>query len=438
MRQNAGAKTGFQSARHVYDYALVACGIMLYSALFETLRRLVLPLLAPLGRKKGWNIDERQRLPKRVREHQSRTVVWVHAASLGEAKLLLQFLEVLEQRNPDDSYVVTATTSSGVQYVERMKRPSICAIGFLPLDTLPLMKSLIRNFAVSRLWLLETELWPSMLWACLACGVPVGIANARIEENSFVNYRKFKPVFRALLRGLDVVMAQNETYASRFLELGVSPESLHIVGNMKGHIQIRPPSRQERRSLRRAMALGEGDIVLTAGCLHKGEGALLRGCIDALGRRGRACKCIVVPRHLEETASLVKELGSGAVRLPDIAAVTPWDVCIIEKIGILEAMYKIADAALVGGTFVDIGGHNMWEPARFGIPVFFGPYHHSQSSSCEKLLAAGVGFKANGAEELASGIERTIWAEPEKFAAVQSIFAENVNQQQTILEPLIP
>jgi 3-deoxy-D-manno-octulosonic-acid transferase len=417
---------------------LVGCGIALYSTILETVRRFVLPFLGPLGRKKGWNLDERQKMPRIVRKHQSRTMVWVHGASLGEAKLLLQFLEVLEQRNPDDAYVVTATTRTGVEYVERMKRPSIYAIGFLPFDTLPLMKSLIRSFGVSRLWLLETELWPAMLWACIACGVPVGIANARIEEKSFVNYRRFTPVVRGLLRGLDVVLAQNETYARRFMELGVGPSSIHIVGNLKGRIQIRRPSSDERRNVRRLMCLTEADKVVTAGCLHKGEGALLRGCLDILIRRNRRCKCIVVPRHLDESASIARELGNSVVRLTDSASSVPWDLCIVEKMGILESMYKIADAAVVGGTFVDIGGHNMWEPARFGIPVFFGPFHQSQNTSCEKLLAAGVGFKVSEPQELANAIERAVWTEPEKFAAVQSVFAENVNQQQTILEPLIP
>ena len=206
---------------------------------------------------------------------------------------------------------------------------------------------------------------------------------------------------------------------------------------MKGHIHIRRPTRQERHALRRSMNLGDNEIVVTVGCMHAGEGALLRECLETLGRRHRV-KCIVVPRYLEETAAIARELGTGVVRLHDISATSPWELCIVEKIGILEAMYEIADAAVVGGSFVDIGCHNVWEPARFGIPVFFGPYHFSQQSSCEKLLAAGVGFKVGSAEELATGMERTLWAEPERFAAVQSVFAENVNHQQTIVEPLIP
>ena len=161
--------------------------IMIYSALFETARRFALSPLAKRDGKKGWEIDKRNSLPRVVRGHRGPTVVWVHAASLGEAKLLLQFLAVLEERNPDDCYVTTATSRAGVDYLERMKRPSIYAIGFLPFDTLPLMGSLITTFGVSRLWLLETELWPACSGHVLRKKIPVGLANARIEEKSFTS-----------------------------------------------------------------------------------------------------------------------------------------------------------------------------------------------------------------------------------------------------------
>jgi 3-deoxy-D-manno-octulosonic-acid transferase len=413
--------------------------ITFYSMALEGVRRLVLPLLAGIGRKKGWDLDRRQALPREVREYgRGHTMAWVHAASLGEVKLLLQFLAMLEARNPDDRYVVTATTHSGVEYLERMKRPSIVAAGFLPLDTLPLMRALIRRFRVSRLWLLETELWPGMLWACFTAGVPVGMANARVEERSFVNYRRLGPIVRTLLKRLDVVMAQNETYARRFLSLGVRPENLHIVGNMKGYIRIQRPAASERLQLRCRMNLSPADIVVTAGCVHRGEGIVLRACLDRLKERGRVCRCIVVPRYLEEAAAIGRELGEGVAHFSDSAASSPWECCIVAKMGVLETMYKIADAAVVGGTFVAIGGHNVWEPARFGIPVFFGPSHHEQSASCEKLLAASVGFNAADAVELAAGLERTLWTEPARYAGAEALFADHINRQQSVVEPLIP
>jgi 3-deoxy-D-manno-octulosonic-acid transferase len=417
---------------------LLSIIIFLYSSAVEIALVLLLPILSPMGRRRGWDLPHRKKMPRIVRVHRCRSIVWVHAASLGEAKLLLQFLMVLERRNPDDCYVVTATSRAGVDHLKTMKRPSIHAIGFLPFDTLRLMTSLLETFSIARLWLIETELWPAMLFSCFRRNVPVGIANARMEKHSFTHYRKFRVILAPLFKNLDIVLAQNETYAERFLTLGVARERLHIVGNMKTHVQIRPPLPDERNLLRKALQLADDDMVIAAGCFHAGEGTLLRIALDELHARGRRCKCIVVPRHLRESYALAEELGSGVLRLHDCAAKTPWELCLIEKLGILEPMYRTADAAIVGGTFIDIGGHNVWEAAQAGIPVFFGPHYFEQRSGCERLLAAGVGFIASNAQELANGLEKALWTGRERFSAARALFTEETNSRQAILEPLIP
>jgi 3-deoxy-D-manno-octulosonic-acid transferase len=417
---------------------LVGIFITFYSFLFELTRRLVLPLFAGTGRKKGWDIDKRNALPRVVRKHRSHTVVWVHAASLGEAKLLLQFLEVLEERNPEDCYVTTATSRAGVDYLEKMKRPSVYAVGFLPFDTLGLMKSLIADFNISRLWLLETELWPSMLWSCFIDKIPVGIANARIEEKSFSSYYRLRPLFGPLFRRFDVVLAQNESYALRFKKLGVRPECLHVVGNMKSHVQFHRAAPAQRAALRRKMNIGDDDLVLTAGCFHRGEGALLRGCLDVLKERGRAIKCVVVPRHLNECDGLAAELGGTTLRLAAAETNALWQLVMVEKLGILESMYAMADAAVIGGTFIDIGGHNVWEAARYCIPVFFGPHCQTQISGCEQLLAGGTGFRVNDASGLADGLEQTLWSHKDRFTAAQTLFVDEINRRQMVAEVFIP
>jgi 3-deoxy-D-manno-octulosonic-acid transferase len=418
--------------------ALLWIGIRCYNAMVETARLVLLPLLSPLNKRRGWDLDKRNKLPRIVRGHRCRTVVWVHAASLGEAKLLLRFLLVLERRNPDDCYVVTATTRSGVEYLEAMKRPSIYAIGFLPFDSQRLMRSLLDTFSISRVWLLETELWPGMLHACMGRNIPVGIANARMEKHSFARYRAWRALLAPLLAKLDIVLVQNDTYAQRFILLGARKERIHVVGNMKTHVTIQPPVPVERERPRAKLQLNGSEPVIVAGCFHAGEGALLRAALDELRTAGRTVRCIVVPRYLREADALAGELGDGVLRLRGAATKTPWKICLIEKLGILETLYRIADAAIVGGTFIDIGGHNVWEPAQAAIPVFFGPYYYEQRSGCEKLLAAGIGFLATNAHELAQQVETALWTGKERFSAARALFTEETNRREILVEPLIP
>ncbi len=420
------------------QYVLISGAIIGYSTILDLVRRIIFPLLTKISEKRGWDLPARQRFPYSIRDHRNRSVVWIHAASLGEAKLLFKFLEILEQRHPEDLYLLTAATRNGVKYLESRDVKSVCATGFLPLDTIPLVSGLVDHFRVTRVWLLETELWPSMLWTCRRKGIPVGIVNARIEEKSFSNYKRFRGVLKFLFGCFDVVLAQNETYAQRFAELGVKTENIHIVGNLKSHIMIKRPPRKEWLALRKGLNISDNQPVITAACVHAPEGRTLRVCLDILKKNKMHCKLIVVPRHLQDVPDLLKQLGGNALHLRDITTSRKWDICVIEKIGILDEMYKIADAAIVGGTFDSTGGHNVWDPAKFGIPVFFGPDYHTQIDGCEKLITAGVGFKAEESRDLATLILRVMKTEAKKFVNAQLLFQETINKRQAVLEPLIP
>lgn len=421
-----------------FSDVVISLSINGYSALLSLIRIVVFPFLKEMSRRKGWDLEERQKLPTAIRDYRKKTVVWVHAASLGEAKLLCKFLQILEQRNPQDMYVVTATTKTGVQFLKKNSPVTVCAIGFFPLDTISLIKNVIKRFNITRVWLLETELWPSMLWTCRHLNIPLGIINARMEEDSFERYHRFRFFLSYFFKGFDVLLAQSKAYADRFEALGVKRECIHVVGNIKGHVLIKRPPVQEWESTRKALGLTENDMVITCGCIHTGEGKVLRECFEALKVNGISCKMIIVPRYIEEVPEIIKEIGLEALLLTDVSTFRKWEICVIERMGILDNMYMIADAAVIGGTFISIGGHNVWDAARFGIPVFFGPDYHTQVEGCEKLVSHGVGFKSEDGSSLAALIADVMKTDPQRFVHSQLQFIEEINKSQSVLEPLIP
>ena len=412
--------------------------IYTYSGLLDLIRLALFPLLRKPGKKRGWDLEARQKLPVPLKDFRGKTVIWLHAASLGEAKLLVKFHSILRQHKEDDLYLVTATTRNGVAYLEKNRQPAFCAIGFLPIDTISLVTKIVSHYSVRRLWLLETEIWPSLLHVCRANGIPVGIANGRIEPSSFRWYSVFRWFVSTLLEKVDTVFAQSDEYAERFIMLGVKSESVHVVGNIKGHIRIQRPLKDEWHSVRRALSVNDDDFVVTAGCIHTGEGKAVRIFFDRMVQYGYPCRLIVVPRYNNEAASIVDEIGGQVLHLDKIETSRHWEICVIEKVGILDDMYKAADAAVIGGTFVDIGGHNVWDAACFGIPVFFGPMHHTQKESCAQLVDAGVGFTVSDGEALAEKMFSVVRKNPLPFFDAQQQFIETTNRAQSELEPLLP
>jgi 3-deoxy-D-manno-octulosonic-acid transferase len=414
--------------------------VFFYSGALELFGGFALPFIAKLKASATWNIQERLGIAPRVARVNAdfSTVAWVHAASLGESKLLVKFLDVLKKKYPRQGYVLTATTRTGVDYLKTVNDDAVVAVGFLPFDTLRLMDKMTRHFSISRLWLMETELWPSLIFTCMRKSIPIGMVNARMEKKSFDSFKRAAFLFKPIFKYLDVVLAQSAAYALRFEKLGARAESVHVIGNLKNAVTVARPPNREKSPLRTSMNLSASDFVITAGCLHVGEGRIIREALDKLKTGGRAVKCIVVPRYLGESLSLLGELGKNTVLLREMETSQPWETCLVDKIGVLENLYKICDAAFVGGTFVAVGGHNVWDAAQFGVPVFFGPDFHTQQESCEQLLAAGVGFKAESAHDLAGLIERVLQSDTSGFARALSALIQSAQTRREEIERMLP
>ncbi len=418
-------------------FLLFVC-IHLYSGLLEFVRMGLSLVRGKSKRVAKWYLQERFTVQADDFDCQGKTVVWIHAASLGESKVINILLTILENKNPDHKYVLTAVTETGVTYLQSHKRASVCAVRFMPLDTITLMEKMLAVFSVSRVWLMETEIWPAMLWACRKKKVPVGIFNARMEKKSFKLYHRFVILLKPLFAHFDTILAQDKTYATRFERMGARKEILHVTGNVKSRIMIRPPKSDQRNSLRRSMNLDPESIVITAGCVHPGEANIIRQTIEILNKKGKQWKWIVIPRHLQKTQSILEELGEGTIHVHTTDLPAEWNVCCIEKMGILEDMYMIADSAILGGTFIDVGGHNVWEAVQFGLPVFFGPDFHTQQASCERIINAGTGFCVQNAHELADRLVEVCQKESSHFTDAMSAFMEKVNREATAVESYIP
>lgn len=409
-----------------------------YSVLLELISLFFLPIGAVHPRVRRWGLPARRRPVSLPGGAPAGGTVWIHAASMGECKLLCRFVRLLDLASPGTTFVATTVTRTGLAYLEKHKPPSVTLLGLLPLDTIGRMRSLVRQCGVSRLWLLETELWPAMLWVCSRERIPVGVANARLEEGPYRRYRRLGVLFGPLMASLKPVLAQDETYAARYRSLGVRPEAVEVTGNLKAHVTIAPPTAAQRTALREMLGISAEEIVLTVGCAHPGEGAVVQQALRLLQDGGRRPRCVLVPRHREAVSDLLSELDDQArpFRVLEPSS-EPWLTAVIDRYGVLDDLYALADIAVVGGTFVPVGGHNMWDAAQWGIPVIFGPHHQEQQQSCERLAAAGVGFEVDGARGLADAVTRLTGADRAPFIqACARLSEELVGGERTLLDIL--
>ena len=328
--------------------------------------------------------------------------ILIHAVSVGEVQAALPLLDVmLEQRR--GPFLLTTTTPSGRRRGESLFSGRVVQ-RYLPWDLPGAIRRFLARTAPRVVIVLETELWPNLIHACAERSIPLIYVNARLSARSAAGYHRFRSLFAPALARVNAVAAQTNEDAARLVATGACPERVVVTGNTKLDVAVPAAARESGRLLRHR--IGPSRRVWIAASTHEGEEELV---LDAFSRvRGEVpgCCLILVPRHVDRAgriASLVRRRGySASLRTEGFDASA--DVLLGDTMGELPVLYAASDLAFVGGSLVDIGGHNLLEPAVLGIPALTGPNTRNFSDLAASLAAAGAVRVVHDAEDLAGTV----------------------------------
>lgn len=317
---------------------------------------------------------------------------WFHGASVGEVQGLLPLIELVRSDAPGDRFLLTATSPTGLE----RGSASVDVTRLLPLDAPFLVRRALHGLTFDRFVLSETEIWPVLLREILSRGAPCHIVNGRISDYTLSWYRAARSVIAPLLSGFTSVSVPDETQRNRFAELGVPPERIHVTGHTK---YDRNPCFQgvEARLAARRRFFGSVDDatpIVVLGSVRPGEEKFWFEPLLRVWESGRSCKVIVAPRHAERFSyfwEAINSLRVPSARLSDgaLPEFRSWDVLLLDTMGDLEEAYAASDLAFVGATLVNIGGHNPFEPAMYGVPVIVGPHVSVIRELVMELSASG-------------------------------------------------
>ena len=307
-------------------------------------------------------------------------VVWIHAVSVGEVLAASRLVGELEAALGKKWGVVVSTTTRTGQALAR-ERFGAERVFYMPLDFAFAVRAYLRALKPAALILMESELWPRMLHECAHRNVPVAVVNARMSDRSFARAMRMQSLWGGVMRQPALWLAQSEEDALRLVAVGVCAESVRVPGNMKYDILAPQQSRVAER-IREAAA---GRLIIVAGSTVAGTPVEEKLVLEAWEQRLKSdvkALLVIAPRHPErfaavesllQTCRYAKASAWGSMSEDDEDVHEPADVVLLDTIGDLAAVYGVADAAFVGGSLVERGGHNPLEPAQFGVPVVMGP-----------------------------------------------------------------
>lgn len=338
-------------------------------------------------------------LPSRT---SARPAVWIHAVSVGEVLSLQYLIREIKKRHPGWEIAFSSLTGTGLRQA-REKLKDADPIFFVPLDFRGPVRRVIDRLKPDILVLAESELWPNLLREAQRRTKGVLLINGRISERTYKRYLKFKALTGRVLGTVDRFLVQTELDKDRIAGIGIDPARIEVAGNLKTEVHLPALDGRDIAGLKKDLSLPPAKKVVLAGSTRKGEEDKLLKAFAEAGKTSRETALIVAPRHPEragEVERLAESLSLACVRRTVVKPGDRWDVLILDTIGELARFYALCDAAFVGGSIVDWGGHNFLEPAFYGKPVFFGPYTRNFAALAEAFIKDGAARVVESEEDL--------------------------------------
>ena len=342
----------------------------------------------------------------------NRTVLWLHAVSVGEVNICTQLIQALEPRAPNLKIVVSTTTSTGMGELQRRLPQHIEKI-YYPIDGRKFVRRTLSVIHPSAIVLIEAEIWPNFLWNAADRGIPLFLVNARLSAKSFRGYKRFGFLFRSIFQSFAGVGCQNEEDAARLRQLGFLPDKIHVFGNLK----FDAAKLEERRPLDVIHLLSQLGVkrdapIIVAGSTHAGEEAILADIFLRLRETIPGLFLVLVPRHFERGKEVGRELESGGVKFVYRSVITPQtqrepgeiDCLLVNSTGELRFFYEHASVIFVGKSLTADGGQSPIEPGALGKAMIFGPNMQNFAPIADAFVKNKGAVQVRDAAELEKAI----------------------------------
>jgi len=376
--------------------------------------------LSNLGQRFGFSFPSLAKLPA-----QRAGAIWIHAVSVGEALSGVTLARHLKDAYPDRPLIISTTTITG-QALARERMSFADAVIYFPLDWPFCVRRAIDAVRPSAVLVLETEIWPNFLREARRRNLPVLFVSGRISDRSYARFQSYlgalgfflRPFLKDSLSHASAFLMQSEKDAERLRSLGAPADRVRVSGSLKYDLEVPAPTPLSNWLEAETRKRGRWPIIV-AGSVVATEEPLALIAFGTL--QGEYPKALLVlaprkPERFEATAEFIDESHRKFIRrsrLPIVAPaqtraaapsgdyVIPDDVTVLllDTIGELASLYRLADGTFIGGSLVPSGGHNILEPASFGKVPVFGPSMENFAEIASRFVSAGAAVQVESPED---------------------------------------
>ncbi|MHA1564800.1 MAG: 3-deoxy-D-manno-octulosonic acid transferase [Alphaproteobacteria bacterium] len=417
-------------------------------ALYRLASTLATPLIRRhLRRRLARGREHPQRLGERFGEpglpRPQGPVIWLHAASVGEAVSLLPLIDAIRQRWPALTPLLTTGTLTSAE-VMAARLPPGALHQFVPVDCAPFVTRFLDHWRPEAIVIVESEIWPNILSQAKQRAIPMALVNSRISAKSLAGWRRFGPIARHIFGLFDLVLAQSEEDRTRLAELGA--KAPRFLGNLK-QAAMPPPAD--------AAALAAfGDAITgrprwLAASTHPGEEEQVADTHRRLAQDHPGMLTILAPRHPHRGPAIAQDLHDTGLTValrsrnqpPDPAT----DIYIADTIGEMGLWYRLAHVVFIGGSLhPGAGGHNPLEAAKLGSAVICGANVANCATIVAQMRECGALRQVTDGKDLSATVADLLHEAPARDAMIAAARTYAMDQNQIVeqyiaaLAPLLP
>lgn len=341
-------------------------------------------------------------------------LLWIHGASLGETKTALCLVERFLKTYPHASVLVTSGTTSSAKMLED-HLPKGALHQYVPLDTAPWVTSFLDFWRPDAALWMESEIWPTLIKETQKRGIPAGLVNAHLSEESRRLWRFFPQSARSLFGGFQVILPQNQKNADFFNAFELRETQVQSLGNLKFSLPLLPDKESLRLNLRDQ--IGERPFWLAAST-HPGEEEILAQVHIQLKRHFPDLVTLLAPRHPDRCDRIEKSLSAEGLTCQRHSKTNSLnlktDFYLMDSFGDLGFLYRLSEIVFMGGSLVSIGGHNLIEPAQLSCAILHGPHMESQTEMVRLLNQNQATRQISDVDSLAQSVRELLISPQER------------------------
>ena len=335
--------------------------------------------------KKEFNFSELPRIKERfgkvnLENNFQEKPIWIHAVSVGEVKVASLLVKEIKKRHPNIKIFLTVSTLTGSRQLKKLYGNDL-EHQYLPYDLNIFVKRFLSSIKPKCLILIETEIWPNLINNCVKQNIPIALLNGRLSEKSLKKYQRFETFFKKIFSQLSLVISQSQKDSDNFVIAGVIPQKVFFDHSLKFSDLV---SSNDSKEINKADDKKEKKIIVCAST-HPKEEIFLVNAYKKLNDSN--FHLVLIPRHphrSEEVRNILEDNKVSYVKFSNVLDLS-YEMTLVDKMGLVESFFKIADIAFMGGTLIPHGGQNFLEAVKHGLPIHSGASTYNFSGIVEDL-----------------------------------------------------